>query len=184
MRDHPRVGGEKPFLFYGGSSDSGSPPHGRGKGHRAGRSHHRAGITPAWAGKSQLRHARRDQAGDHPRVGGEKAERRQQVSIRAESPPRGRGKDLLLFYRLFAQRITPARAGKRPQCSCRAAAGKDHPRVGGEKMEIMLDVWTYQGSPPRRRGKAELVIVRGIAAGITPAWAGKSSTMGVYSVPA
>ena len=31
MRDHPRVGGEKPFLFYGGSSDSGSPPHGRGK---------------------------------------------------------------------------------------------------------------------------------------------------------
>ena len=30
-RDHPRVCGEKPFLFYGGSSDSGSPPHGRGK---------------------------------------------------------------------------------------------------------------------------------------------------------
>ena len=30
-RDHPRMGGEKPFLFCGGSSDSGSPPHGRGK---------------------------------------------------------------------------------------------------------------------------------------------------------
>ena len=30
-QDHPRMGGEKPFLFYGGSSDSGSPPHRRGK---------------------------------------------------------------------------------------------------------------------------------------------------------
>ena len=52
-RDHPRMGGEKPFLFYGGSSDSGSPPHGRGKVHSVFkvRKHHR--ITPAWAGKSR-----------------------------------------------------------------------------------------------------------------------------------
>ena len=45
--------------------------------------------------------------------------------------------------------------------------------MGGEKMEIMLDVWTYQGSPPRRRGKdkAEHLVQDHI--GITPAQAGK-----------
>ena len=49
--DHPRMGGEKPFLFCGGSSDSGSPPHGRGKASPARSSWAAAGITPAWAEK-------------------------------------------------------------------------------------------------------------------------------------
>ena len=46
------MGGEKPFLFYGGSSDSGSPPHGRGKEEVKALLHFNRGITPAWAGKS------------------------------------------------------------------------------------------------------------------------------------
>ena len=49
--DHPRVGGEKPFLFYGGSSDSGSPPHGRGKSFFDAAYDLDVGITPALAGK-------------------------------------------------------------------------------------------------------------------------------------
>lgn len=52
-RDHPRMGGEKPFLFYGGSSDSGSPPHGRGKGLGLAVNVLGDGITPAQAGKSR-----------------------------------------------------------------------------------------------------------------------------------
>ena len=50
-RDHPRMGGEKPFLFYGGSSDSGSPPRGRGKALLLLDAGVVVGITPAWAGK-------------------------------------------------------------------------------------------------------------------------------------
>ena len=46
--------------------------------------------------------------------------------------------------------------------------------MGGEKMEIMLDVWTYQGSPPRRRGKVVEICDVVALVGITPAWAGKS----------
>ena len=49
--DHPRTGGEKPFLFYGGSSDSGSPPRGRGKDQLTRIAGEFDGITPAWAGK-------------------------------------------------------------------------------------------------------------------------------------
>ena len=67
------MGGEKPFLFYGGSSDSGSPPRGRGKV----LVHHVApfdvGITPAWAGKSYRLIEICVCVQDHPRVGGEKA---------------------------------------------------------------------------------------------------------------
>ena len=51
-RDHPRVGGEKQNGQPGNDSDSGSPPHRRGKAcpctPQAGYSR----ITPAWAGKS------------------------------------------------------------------------------------------------------------------------------------
>ena len=46
------MGGEKPFLFYGGSSDSGSPPRRRGKDGESTGIGGADGITPAWAGKS------------------------------------------------------------------------------------------------------------------------------------
>ena len=51
--DHPRVCGEKPFLFYGGSSDSGSSPRVRGKVFGRVRCYRAVGITPACAGKSR-----------------------------------------------------------------------------------------------------------------------------------
>ena len=46
--------------------------------------------------------------------------------------------------------------------------------MGGEKMEIMLDVWTYQGSPPHGRGKGYEDWEGVSKERITPAWAGKS----------
>ena len=67
------MGGEKPFLFYGGSSDSGSPPHGRGKVVLHCSVLLDVGITPAWAGKSHLGAVLIVAGEDHPRMGGEKA---------------------------------------------------------------------------------------------------------------
>ena len=47
--------------------------------------------------------------------------------------------------------------------------------MGGEKLRCMCTcVWTW-GSPPRGRGKAFIRMGAGLAAGITPAWAGKRS---------
>ena len=70
--DHPRVGGEKPAGRFLLRLDTGSPPHGRGKGDFHIVTHTKVGITPAWAGKSVLptRHCQIPK--DHPRVGGEK----------------------------------------------------------------------------------------------------------------
>ena len=70
--DHPRMGGEKPFLFYGGSSDSGSPPHRRGKAEQQAYEQLQSGITPAQAGKRILPSTSTPTSWDHPRVGGEK----------------------------------------------------------------------------------------------------------------
>ena len=50
----------------------------------------------------------------------------------------------------------------------------DHPRVCGEKVSYCHKMTGYTGSPPRMRGKAIFGLVAAIAAGITPAYAGKS----------
>ena len=52
--DHPRVGGEKEQGLVFPHIDIGSPPRGRGKVFPAAGGLNDAGITPAWAGKSQL----------------------------------------------------------------------------------------------------------------------------------
>ena len=67
--------------------------------------------------------------------------------------------------------------------SCISLLGEllESPPQCGEKMEIMLDVWTYQGSPPHRRGKAGENHLVAQLPGITPAQAGKSE--GFFSTP-
>ena len=69
--------------------------------------------------------------------------------------------------------ITPAWAGKRWDQSPLYLLRKDHPRVGGEKLHMLLAVPSGYGSPPRGRGKVERLIRAGFGWGITPAWAGK-----------
>ena len=52
--DHPRVGGEKQHIAVGVHRVLGSPPRGRGKVSWHGRTGRSPGITPAWAGKSDM----------------------------------------------------------------------------------------------------------------------------------
>ena len=51
------------------------------------------GITPAYAGKSNIIKARKESKGDHPRVCGEKEARGWPKEQVWGSPPRMRGKD-------------------------------------------------------------------------------------------
>ena len=53
--DHPRVGGEKPFTAYLRAWWGGSPPHGRGKAKELENILGSDRITPAWAGKRDVR---------------------------------------------------------------------------------------------------------------------------------
>ena len=112
---------------------------------------------------------------DHPRTGGEKAAYLAGLTSGVGSPPRGRGKDGESTGIGGADGITPAWAGKSMTAPGRSSRTGDHPRVGGEKNNHIIDNQYGKGSPPRGRGKAVKAHDQMAGAGITPAWAGKSA---------
>ena len=113
-----------------------------------------AGITPAWAGKSNKKWLRR---------------------TREEGlPPRGRGRETI-HVRLRRDRgITPAWAGKRVVLIMRRHRHGDYPRVGGEEQVVALPEGVVPGLPPRGRGRGSQTEAHQLQQRITPAWAGKS----------
>ena len=90
------------------------------------------------------------------------------------SPPRGRGKVDSLSRQLTGSGITPAWAGKSKEPLKICEKQEDHPRVGGEKLDLLAVVFSALGSPPRGRGKDAVRVGNCAGIGITPAWAGKS----------
>ena len=154
--DHPRMGGEKLKIGPISWRRWGSPPHGRGKGVDDSIGNSSVRITPAWAGKSRRARCWDSAQWDHPRMGGEKVWRSFWFAPARGSPPRGRGKAILVVQSSRCLRITPAWAGKSRNRKLRRRMRQDHPRVGGEK---------------HRTGSR-----REYLPGITPAWAGKSYT--------
>ena len=160
----------------------GSPPRGRGKDICRHPFAVETRITPAWAGKSSLYLVPVRASRDHPRVGGEKLPGAGYAYNDRGSPPRGRGKEIMVTLQDINARITPAWAGKRSSSNVPGQVYWDHPRVGGEKLALspLLDV--LKGSPPRGRGKDHVAEVIAHGTGITPAWAGKSSP-GPYPLP-
>ena len=93
------------------------------------------------------------------------------------SPPRGRGKVRRAAHRASGAGITPAWAGKSATPSQYSGFAEDHPRVGGEKAFFSGKFDETKGSPPRGRGKAFTVGPLRLVRGITPAWAGKRSSV-------
>ena len=173
------MGGEKSAAWVFSWFVRGSPPHGRGKAAHELRTLPRAGITPAWAGKSMAHLDPCGVGGDHPRMGGEKYGPSGPVWRRWGSPPHGRGKAHELRTLPRAVRITPAWAGKRAGLWQHYAGTEDHPRMGGEKSFIYQFPFFLRGSPPHGRGKVFTCCLLSRLDRITPAWAGKSLVLGV-----
>ena len=115
--------------------------------------------------------------GDHPRVCGEKSGLMRSNATGTGSPPRVRGKDVSGADATPWIRITPACAGKSFTSMKCFRAIQDHPRVCGEKTEIAYVVFLSEGSPPRVRGKAYRIKPHCVNARITPACAGKRSSV-------
>ena len=111
---------------------------------------------------------------DHPRVCGEKPERKAPRRPRLGSPPRMRGKETDSRRQCCSAGITPAYAGKRHRETAQELFFRDHPRVCGEKNINVGIFHAGGGSPPRMRGKAALPPGAFCHIGITPAYAGKS----------
>ena len=177
--DHPRVGGEKKGVRHWWALPRGSPPRWRGKATFSGRSDPGVGITPAWAGKSRSGVTMDLISRDHPRVGGEKQIGGDNGLDKQGSPPRGRGKVDSLSRQLTGSGITPAWAGKSKEPLKICEKQEDHPRVGGEKLDLLAVVFSALGSPPRGRGKDVDWLGFNQFFRITPAWAGKSH-LGVF----
>ena len=134
-----------------------------------------SGITPAYAGKRADAGWIWSRPPDHPRMCGEK-----RLSFRLcrqflGSPPHVRGKGVQKRDSRVAVGITPAYAGKSELATYRFVADWDHPRVCGEKVSPQVLQGHIQGSPPRMRGKEQMLAGSGAAHRITPAYAGKRS---------
>ena len=162
----------------------------------------RVRITPACAGK-RGRCARRCRCRrDHPRVCGEKPWTPWEKIVLKGSPPRVRGKALVLTDFMADSRITPACAGKSASTSSTRTLSEDHPRVCGEKWKFgrrvvqhpedhprvcgektlrLTVAYRLLGSPPRVRGKVLFATVSCFSPRITPACAGKRSPSPIHS---
>ena len=172
-KDHPRVCGEKTAYQAQAGCNQGSPPRMRGKvtGNLYAGRHLR--ITPACAGKRDLRSRFCPAGGDHPRVCGEKRLRLVFICGMLGSPPRMRGKVENTVEKHTDHRITPAYAGKSYAPAFSFPILEDHPRVCGEKTVFRTNGPTTEGSPPRMRGKVIKQVLEMLDKRITPAYAGK-----------
>ena len=132
------------------------------------------GITPAYAGKSRPITWATSWHRDHPRVCGEKPAFVVGGHRCIGSPPRMRGKDILVVGVVVGTGITPAYAGKSGFHTYCTFLNRDHPRVCGEKHDYFTSCLPSPGSPPRMRGKVVVSCPALWLLGITPAYAGKS----------
>ena len=111
-RDHPRVCGEKKYAAQVEVLKWGSPPRVRGEVGEKSDGSYSGRITPACAGRSYAAAQHRKEAGDHPRVCGEKLRAYPRAVKVKGSPPRVRGEGRLSDSRRCNRRITPACAGR------------------------------------------------------------------------
>ena len=163
---------------------AGLPPRGRGRGPQKGPAVDVPRITPAWAGKSLFPSIPGLCPQDYPRVGGEESPPAPPWPPRLGLPPRGRGRATGGGAAMSASRITPAWAGKSRRRRGAHARRWDYPRVGGEETEMHQGKIIRKGLPPRGRGRGGSAADALGGARITPAWAGKSWSLGSVVVGA
>ena len=133
-QDHPRLRGEKVLLANCIPAFPGSPPPTRGKESVGITKWDGYGITPAYAGKSQIHQHKLIHLKDHPRLRGEKSSLPALSRVITGSPPPTRGKGVPFLHGDFSVGITPAYAGKSDTTFEIKERLRDHPRLRGEKV--------------------------------------------------
>ncbi len=173
--EHPRVGGEDYSKSGATGFRIGTPPRRRGRHHQPQHRHHGGGNTPASAGRTTGRRPPTPATAEHPRVGGEDAERLDHPITCLGTPPRRRGGQPGQLPHVPRDRNTPALAGRPPLSVPRRRRTAEHPRVGGEDASHSAFSVRWTGAPPRRRGRLER---QGPKSGVrrsTPASAGRTA---------
>ena len=153
----------------------GSSPLTRGKDYLYLQAFYHGRIIPAYAGKSGHKLRLSNLHEDHPRLRGEKTQKRRRRSLTAGSSPLTRGKGCEKRETMKKIRIIPAYAGKRELCLSHYQALRDHPRLRGEKPREISSLVYVMGSSPLTRGKASRDTATHGGGRIIPAYAGKRS---------
>ena len=134
------------------------------------------GITPAYAGTTSSFVLRTHTVWDHPRLRGDHDVADQLHPGAIGSPPLTRGPlcQLVGIHRL--ERITPAYAGTTCTRYLLRYPRTDHPRLRGDHSPAQARIRRRSGSPPLTRGPLKCRCHCLDVAGITPAYAGTTTT--------
>ena len=138
-------------------------------------------ITPAHAGTTYNLTLYSPMTRDHPRSRGNHSTVESSSCVILGSPPLTR--EPLYELRTFDPDggITPAHAGTTRCCRSRTARTRDHPRSRGNHSAALVPVPPEVGSPPLTREPQTRVCSQYPSCGITPAHAGTTPTMLLYT---
>ena len=154
----------------------GSPPHTRGPSVEDDLRSRRAGIIPAYAGTTPCGGPVGPRRRDHPRIRGDHQQDQVQLQTNAGSPPHTRGPQHAVVLEGVLVGITPAYAGTTSDGPSVYAKRWDHPRIRGDHLHEQTKHTDWWGSLPHTRGPPMSILAQLTIAGITPAYAGTTST--------
>ena len=152
LMDHPRLRGEHKAFKRWVTSEVGSPPPTRGTLPKLLTLYAMRGITPAYAGNTNIRNFINSYHRDHPRLRGEHHCSLSIAPSAGGSPPPTRGTPILGPSVTPSRGITPAYAGNTYEGKIADMQFEDHPRLRGEHYLRRGDILLYEGSPPPTRG--------------------------------
>ena len=139
LGDHPRVCGKDVRFNVRLVSILGSPPRMRERLASVRANVTENGITPAYAGKTRIRHLSSLRLADHPRVCGKDRKISKSKRPPQGSPPRMRERLFCNSVLNFSEGITPAYAGKTVQDSAYwQVAGRITPAYAGKTLKIPI----------------------------------------------
>ncbi|SES04329.1 hypothetical protein SAMN05443377_1391 [Propionibacterium cyclohexanicum] len=176
-RAHPRIRGEDAGPQTPPRFHRGSPPHSRGRLPNPADQHASSGLTPAFAGKTGGPRRCIAATPAHPRIRGEDAGAGAGLSRVMGSPPHSRGRPYAGVVEAGVEGLTPAFAGKTRSPQRWGDDERAHPRIRGEDQGGDGAGRAPRGSPPHSRGRQHVRCFVFSDGGLTPAFAGKTSTM-------
>ena len=133
-----------------------------------------AGIIPACAGNTESTSSGQYMPRDHPRVCGEHAMSKGEITADEGSSPRVRGTLRPQGRDAAGPGIIPACAGNTSVAQDRQARNRDHPRVCGEHQTLVNVLAVPTGSSPRVRGTPPKLVRCASRTRIIPACAGNT----------
>ena len=134
------------------------------------------GITPAYAGNTEVCYMSERACRDHPRLRWEYQYFPARGKNEVGSPPLTRGIRPSFSVLLEPSRITPAYAGNTSSLPRFLTRSWDHPRLRGEYPPSNRFLMVEKGSPPLTRGIRKINLHLIFSARITPAYAGNTQT--------